>query len=151
MRLYGTFSETLRLPELNVSVFAFLLHFVWEMWQVPFWQDMPTAPHWDAVKICTFATLGDVLLALVAFWIAAAFAGSRSWVLRPRNSEIFIFVAAGLIITIALEWVLTEVLHRWSYAPEMPTLPVLGTGVLPLLQWLILPPVLLWFVHRQLT
>jgi hypothetical protein len=33
----------------------------------------------------------------------------------------------------------------------MPTLPVLGTGLLPLLQWIFLPPLIAWFVHRQLT
>lgn len=60
-------------------------------------------------------------------------------------------MAVGVLITIAAEWVLTEGIERWTYAPSMPTLPVLGTGLLPLLQWIILPPLVVWFVHRQLT
>jgi len=29
--------------------------------------------------------------------------------------------------------------------------PLLGTGLLPTLQWLLLPPVVLWFMRRQLS
>jgi hypothetical protein len=42
-------------------------------------------------------------------------------------------------------------LARWSYAPAMPTLPILGTGVVPLLQLIVLPPLTIWFVRRQLA
>ncbi len=60
-------------------------------------------------------------------------------------------VAVGLVITIILEALATGPLERWSYTSSMPTLPVLGTGLLPLLQWILLPPLTLWFVRRQLT
>jgi hypothetical protein len=141
----------LNLPELNVAVFAFLLNFLWEFWQIPFFKDMPAIPHWQGVKTCTVATLGDVGIALVAFWAVAAANQSRAWVLDPSAGEVWGFVAVGLAITIVGEWLLTEVLHRWSYASSMPTLPVLGTGLLPVLQWIILPPLVVWFVYRQLT
>lgn len=139
------------LPELNVAIFAFLLNFVWEFLQIPFFEDMPTIPHWQGVKTCTVATLGDVAIALVSFWAVAFAVHSRTWILQPRPGELAGFVAAGVLITIAAEWVLTEVIDRWTYAPSMPTLPLLGTGLLPLLQWIILPPLIVWFVHRQLT
>ena len=61
------------------------------------------------------------------------------------------FIAIGLVITILGEWVLTEVIDRWTYAASMPTLPGLGTGLLPLLQWMVLPPLFDWCVRRQLT
>ena len=31
----------------------------------------------------------------------------------------------------------------------MPRLPLLGTGMLPVLQWIVIPPLVLWFVKRQ--
>lgn len=141
----------LDLPELNVAIFAFLLNFVWEFWQVPFFRGMPTAPHWQGVKTCTVATLGDVGIALVAFWAVAAASRSRAWVIDPSAGEVGGFVAVGLAITIVGEWVFTEVLHQWAYASSMPTLPLLGTGLTPVLQWMLLPPLIVWFVHRQLT
>lgn len=101
-------SGILDLPELNVAVFAFLLNFVWEMWQVPFWREMPTAPHFQAVQECTLATLGDVLIALVSFWTVAAWVRSRHWVVAPGTREVLGFVAVGVGVTVAGEWILTK-------------------------------------------
>ena len=140
----------MELPEINVALFAFLLNFVWEFWQVPFFQGMPTAPHWEAIKFCTRATVGDAAIALVAFWAVAA-THSRNWILHPSTRAIVSFTSVGLAITVVAEWVFTEVFERWAYAASMPILPVLGTGVTPVLQWILLPPLIVWFVHRQLT
>jgi hypothetical protein len=151
MKIRAFLSSIPNTPELNVALFAFLLNFVWEFWQVPFFQDIPEAPHWEAVKFCTLATLGDAGIALVAFWTVAAMRSSRSWIHNPTLRQVLVFVAVGLSITLAAEWLATEVLDRWSYATSMPTLPLLGTGLLPLLQWILLPPLVVWFARRQLT
>ncbi|MCL7938983.1 hypothetical protein M8009_01515 [Halomonas sp. ATCH28] len=55
----------------------------------------------------------------------------------------------GLMITVGLEWHATVIAQRWGYAPMMPTLPWLGTGPMPLLQWLVLPPLILWIASRH--
>lgn len=138
------------LPELNVAIFSFLLNFVWEMWQIPFFADMPSGSHWLGVAICTRATLGDAGISLFAFWVVAALARSRGWILRPSRRQTATFVLVGVAVTILFEALATGPLERWSYAPSMPTLPLLGTGLLPLLQWILLPPLVLWFVRRQL-
>ena len=39
---------------------------------------------------------------------------------------------------------------RWEYAEAMPRLPLLGTGLAPLLQWLLIPPLVIWLVRRQI-
>lgn len=138
------------IPELNVAIFSFLLNFVWEMWQIPFFAAASSDPHWAGVVACTRATFGDAAISLVAFWCVAALARSRSWILDSTLSQVGAFVAVGVVVTIILETLATGPLQRWSYTSLMPTLPVLGTGILPLLQWIILPPLMLWFVRRQL-
>lgn len=137
-------------PELNVAFFSFLLHFVWEMWQVPFFADMPSTAHWSGVSICTQATLGDSAMAVVAFWAGATPRRKRSWFLSPTPRELWLYLGAGLALTVAFEWLATGPLERWAYGPEMPRLPVLGTGLLPALQWLLVPPIVLWLTARQL-
>jgi hypothetical protein len=82
------------LPEVNVAIFAFLLNYPWELLQVPFFEGMATAPHWDAVKFRTGATLGDAGIALVGFWAVAA-ARSRAWILRPTAGEVISFTAVA--------------------------------------------------------
>jgi hypothetical protein len=138
-------------PEINVAIFSFLLNFVWEMWQIPFFSTIPSDPHWVGVAACTQATLGDTAISLFAFWCVAALARSRCWVTNPTPYQVAGFVAVGVAITITFEALATGPLARWSYAPSMPKLPVLGTGVIPLVQWILLPPLTIWFVRRQLT
>lgn len=142
--------RALELPELNLAFFSFLLHFVWEMWQVPFFAGMPSTSHWSGVGICTQATFGDSAMAVTAFWGAAALRRSRFWFENPRAGEWAVYMAIGLGLTLAFEWLATGPLERWSYGPDMPRLPVLGTGLLPTLQWLVVPPLALKLTARQL-
>lgn len=117
---------------------------------VPFFRGMADQPHWLGVKACTQATLGDAGIALAAFWVTAIFSRTRSWILRPNRLHIAIFLGVGVLLTILFEALASGTLDRWAYNDAMPRLPVLGTGLLPLLQWLALPPLVLWFVRRQI-
>jgi hypothetical protein len=135
--------------EANVFLFAFLLNLPWELAQVPLFSGMPSAEHWSAVKVCGRATVGDTVIALVSFWAVAAATGKRGWILRPTVLQVSAFTANGVVITIVMEWLATRVLGRWTYAQAMPT--IVGIGVAPLVQWIVLPPLIVWFVRRQLT
>ena len=143
--------SALNVPELNVAMFAFLLNFVWEFWQIGWFADISTVPHLEGVKICTSAAFGDVGIALVAYWVVSFSEKTRSWARNPTKRNLLGFVLVGVGITVLFEWLATHVLDRWAYAESMPTLPILGTGLLPLLQWIVLPPLILWFVRRQLS
>ncbi len=141
----------LPMPEINVVIFSFLLNFVWEIWQAPFFVGMSDAPHWEAVKSCTRASAGDVVIMLVAFWGVAVVNRSRAWALDFRQRDLVAFTSIGFVITVLMEWLATGPLSRWTYADTMPVVPLLGIGLLPALQWLLLPPLVLWFMRRQLS
>ena len=79
--------------------------------------------------------LGDAGMAVFAFWMVSVRVRTRSWALKPTRSEVMGFVAVGVLLTVVFEWLATSILSRWTYAGSMPTLPFLGTGLLPLLQW----------------
>ena len=141
----------LQMPEVNVVIFSFLLNFVWEMWQTPFFIGMSDTPHWEAVKVCTRAAAGDIVIMLVAFWGIAMANRSRAWFLHSRPRDAASFTSIGFFITALIEWLATGPLGRWTYAETMPVVPLLGIGLLPALQWLLLPPLVLWFMRRQLS
>ena len=143
-------SALVNTPEFNVVIFSLLLNLAWELWQVPFFRGMAGQPHWLGVKACTQATFGDAGIALAAFWVTALIARSRTWILRPSKSAMAIFIGVGLVATIAFETLSTGSLERWAYSDAMPRLPVLGTGLLPVIQWLVIPPLVLWFARRQI-
>ena len=150
-QFWAKFVRILDLPEFNVAIFAFLLNFVWEFLQVPTYTGMADMPHWQGIKVCASATIGDVGIALVSFWLAAWHARSRPWILKPRPGSLGVYVASGLVLTIAFEFFYTEIIHRWTYAPMMPRLPLIGTGLFPALQWIVVPLLVVWFVGRQLN
>ncbi len=150
MRLARWFANLPSTPEFNVLVFSYLINLAWEVWQVPFFRGMADQPHWLGVKACTQATFGDAGIALAAFWVTAYFAKTRSWIVTPNRSDFAIFIGVGLVVTIAFETLATGVLDRWTYSDVMPRMPILGTGLVPMIQWLVIPPLVVWFVRRQI-
>lgn len=132
------------------ALFAFLLNFVWEMLQTPLFAWMPHLPHWPMTLICLRATLGDVGIAIVAFVAGASTDKRLSWFEAPSKHANAAYIAAGIFLTAVFE------LHaigtgRWAYSQLMPTLPWIGIGLAPLLQWIILPPIALYLTRRHDT
>lgn len=123
------------------------LYFAWEMLQAPFFTGMPA--HWvAATATCALATLGDgVLVALVATAGASLYREKR-WFVPPSPSPYAVVVAIGLVLQIAVEWVMVHGLDRWGYAPSQPVLPVVRVGILPVLQPIVLLPTVFWLTAK---
>jgi hypothetical protein len=137
-------------PEFAVAGFSFLLHFVWEFIQVPAYGGMAETSHQVGVLVCSLATIGDVGIALAAFLAASAAARSRNWLLAPALGPFGLFLAVGLGLTVALEYYHTNISLRWSYSDLMPLIPPFGTGLFPLLQWVVIPPLVIWLAGRHI-
>lgn len=134
-------------PWAALALFAFLLHFVWELLQVPFYRRIDDAPRWEATLTCLRATAGDVVITLGAYGVVAMRAGS-DWVGHQTTARLVSFVAVGLLATGVIELLSVHVLERWAYGPGVPVVP--GVGLPPLLQWLLLPPLIVWLTRRHL-
>ena len=135
-------------PEVDLLILSFPMHFAWEFLQAPLFSSMETVSHIDGIRICLQATLGDMVIALVAFWAAALLAGTRHWVGHPGNRALVLFIGSGLGITAGIEFLSTEVLDRWTYGAAMPRLPLIGTGLTPILQWTLIPTIVIWYLRR---
>lgn len=135
-------------PEVTVAFLSFCLHYVWEFLQVPTYAGMAELNHWEGVKVCTSATVGDVGFALTAFWVTSAASRTRFWIAAPRVWQIAVFVAVGIGLTVGFEYYYTEVSNRWAYSELMPLVPPLGTGLSPLLQWIVVPLLVLSLTRR---
>ncbi|HEX9458430.1 MAG TPA: hypothetical protein VGA84_04760 [Thermoanaerobaculia bacterium] len=123
-------------------LFVFALNFAWEMMQANWFASMRDLPVLRATVLCFRAALGDLVIAAVAFAITALVARAVKWPMERRVLvPAIVFVAVGLAITITYE-VFALSGARWSYDETMPTL--FGIGVLPLLQWLLLPIAEMW-------
>ena len=89
-----------------------------------------------------------MVIALIAFWVASFLTGTRQWAAQPNRWATAAWVSTGLAVTVALEFYSTEVAGRWVYDVTMLRLPVIGTGLSPLFQWIIVPMLVLWYLRR---
>jgi hypothetical protein len=140
------------LPEFNVVLFAFLLNYPWEFIQAPLFEGMAGRPHWSAVKACSQAALGDAVIMLVAYWGVAALGHGRTWIAKPRRRDVVLLSSIGAGLTVVVEWLALHGawLTAWNYSAAMPVVPGLGVGLIPVLQWVVLPPLVVALVARQL-
>ncbi len=138
------------IPELNIAFFSFLLNFVWEVLQTPFFVDIST----EVTTIIWYrfhCTLGDVMISLAGFWFVALILRSRNWFLNPTKKKLLLFVAFGVSYTIFSEIKNVSLNKLWDYSDFMPVIPDIDVGIIPLIQWIILPPLLVYIVRRQLS
>ena len=128
--------------------FSLGLNLLWEAMQLPLytiWTTGTIRAKAFAVIHCTFA---DVIIAALILVVALCVVGSDHWPQR-RSREVFVLtVAVGLAYTIYSERLNTTVRQSWTYSPLMPVLPLIGTGLSPLLQWLVVPSVALTLATR---
>lgn len=132
--------------EIPLVLWGFVLNLAWELAQSPLYADHGRG--WGYLAWTRLhCTVGDVLILLGAFWATAAAYRSWRWPVRHGNGAAATFLGAGLLYTAWSEWFNTAVRESWSYAPSMPT--VLGLGLSPLLQWLVLPPLLVLILRAS--
>ena len=112
---------------------------VWETAQLPLytiWQDGSVQELAYAVTHCTLGDLG-----IGGFSLMAALTVTRSSV--PSTWSLIkvagLTTAFAVSYTVYSEWLNTSVWEAWAYSDLMPVVPVIGIGLSPLLQWLVIP------------
>ena len=79
---------------------------------------------------------------------ALLLAGDRRWPEARFRRVAALTVLGGLAYTVFSEWLNTDIRGSWAYTDLMPRLPLIGTGVSPLAQWLVVPLAALWWSRR---
>jgi hypothetical protein len=135
-------------PETNLFLFAFLLNFVYEVWQSPYFEfyNMPLLA--DKIGYITHCTVGDGIITIFSFWIVSALRGSRYWLLNSTWKPRLLFTTLGWIYTFISEIYRVQVAKL--YGVSLLAIPGLGTRWLPLLQWAILPSLVLYMTKRHI-
>ncbi len=138
------------LPEVLVAVLGFLTAFVWEMWQMPFYETRDLSVM-AAVKGCSMGAIGDAGILVGAYAFSGWLTRDRRWFLHPSARQIIIYLAAGLAVTIVIEQLALRSRLGWAYSDRMATDPLLGTGLVPIAMWIALPLVVLFLVRGLST
>jgi hypothetical protein len=132
--------RTAWLPALRVYLALSLgLHLVWEVVQLPLYTIWTTGTFREKVFTAIHCALADVVIAGVAILGGLVVAGSPAWPRQRWRAVLAATLIGGVAYTIYSEWLNTTVRQSWAYAPLMPVLPITGTGLAPLLQWIVVP------------
>lgn len=123
-------------------------HLLWESAQAPLYAIWTEGDIQEKLFAILHCTAGDVLIAMASLAAGLVLAGDPLWPRRRFLTPAAITLFIGLGYTIYSEWRNIE-LENWTYAPSMPTIPRLGTGLAPLLQWLIIPTLSHYAARRQ--
>lgn len=130
-----------RLPLwVRLFVISVALNYPWEMGQAFLYvgMDYSAATWWH----CFVASLGDGVLVGLIYFSGRMVMSRSDWFTRPGLKPYAIMVTTGLMIGVGVEWVAVHRLARWTYTEAMPLIPMLDIGWVPVLQMLVLPPLI---------
>lgn len=122
----------------------------WELAQLPLYTIWHEGTPREIVFAAVHCTGGDLLIASTALLGALVIAGDRRWPQARFHMVAVIAVGGGLAYTVFSEWLNTEIRGTWAYTGWMPTLPLIGSGLAPFAQWLLVPSLALWWARRNL-
>ena len=135
---------------LNQTLFLFTvavaLNYAWEVAQAPLYAGLED---WSSIWWhCFVAALGDGVLVWLIFLVGWITFRRFDWYASPNSRSLAVVLSTGLFIGIGIEWVAVNMLDRWAYTVNMPLLSGLDVGLVPVLQMLLLPPVIFRIAAR---
>ena len=122
------------------SALAFVLNLTWEIAHVRLYTIWAAADGMSVAWALLHCSLGDVVIALAMFALAGIVLWRADWpASRPWTGGVIVVIGA-MAFTAWSEWYNVYRAGNWGYTASMPM--IFGIGLSPLLQWLILPPVM---------
>jgi hypothetical protein len=88
---------------------------------------------------CFVASLADGVLVLAIYAVGWIVFRRWDWFARPGSGGYGLMLIAGMFIGVSVEWLGVHVAKSWAYTTNMPVIPVLNVGLVPLVQMLFLP------------
>jgi hypothetical protein len=112
---------------------------VWDMAHVPLYTLWVTGSPGEIVYAVLHCTVGDVMIASVCLLLSLVIIGRSAWPRARFDAVALATILMALSYTVFSEWLNIEVRGAWAYREAMPRLPGLGTGLTPIVQWIVVP------------
>jgi len=123
-------------------------HFAWEIIQLPLYTIWNEGTMREIAFAVIHCTGGDILIALASIMGAMIIVGKPDWPSVRFCEVAAVTIFFGVAYTVYSEWFNVSVRGSWAYAPLMPTIPLIGTGLTPTLQWIVIPVAALAVARR---
>ena len=132
---------------LRYLLVAAAANLVWEAAQLPLYTVWVTASRDDLANAVIHCTGGDAIILSLSLLLALLLTRTGAWPNHGYWRVTLMTTFLGASYAIVSEWLNTKILLNWAYAPAMPLVPPFGTGLSPLLQWLLIPPAVLMVIR----
>ena len=103
----------------------------------------------EKVIAVAHCTARDIMIASLSLLTELLLFGVNSWPAQRVGSVFATAVTLGIAYTIYSEWLDTSVRENSAYSQFMPTLPAIGTGLSPLLHWIVVPTAVMPLALRR--
>ena len=131
-----------------IFALAFILNFTWEVLQMPLYTGGTF--NMEHVAFCALASVADAIMVTLLYLIFALCYNDSFWIQEIVPERYFLLIIIGGIGAIVAEKIHTAV-GNWSYNSNMPIIPFVSVGLLPVLQFLLLPICIYFFGIRILN
>lgn len=128
--------------------FMAIANLAWETAHLPLYTIWVTGSPPEMAFAVLHCTGGDVLIALSTVMLALFLVDRPGWPHESYRMVAALTIACGFLYSIFSEWLNVELREAWAYRDLMPIVPVLDTGLSPLLQWLLIPLAAFWWAAR---
>ncbi len=127
--------------------FSFLIFGMWEWLQTPFFVDIT-----DKINLIVWyrvhCTIGDIMILGFSIVIWSLFKKNNTWFFQPEKVDYFAVTLLGTTYTAYSEILNVVIRKSWGYSELMPLIPGTYIGIVPIIQWLTLPPLILYICAR---
>jgi hypothetical protein len=136
---------------LRYALFIGLTNLVWESLHLPLYTLWIEGELGDLVFAVVHCTAGDVMIAFATLGMALLLVGNIRYPCMRFNRALGLTIGSGIAYTLFSEWLNVSIRQSWAYSDLMPVVPIIGTGVSPIAQWIFLPLLgLLWARRKYL-
>lgn len=120
---------------------SFVLHLLWENLHGPLYLVGPSPP--DVWRLLFATATGDMIFMLVIYLALVSMHHDWVWVSKRESythvGTWMITIVFGALLGVSFELWAVHIDHRWTYAEAMPIIPILGIGLSPVLQMIVVP------------
>jgi hypothetical protein len=128
------------------TLLALGLHLAWEIGQLPFYTLWEEREIWRIALYVIHCVLGDTMIATLTYLAVALTWRQVNWPRQRFWMGGMMLIAMGMGYAVFSEWYNVYRIGSWAYSEAMPL--IYGIGITPLMQWLVVPGVMLVLIKR---
>lgn len=129
------------------TFFSFLIFGMWEWVQTPFFKDIT-----DNLNLIVWyrihCTVGDIMILGISVIAWSFIHKNNDWFLSPKKKDYLAVTLMGVLYTSYSEILNVVIRKSWGYSSLMPMIPGTHIGLIPIIQWLTLPSLILYICAR---